>query len=425
MSVGTLHANILFSEPGKIHCGSSDPVLGHVSIRYQPSQRNPGAELFGPLQVMVYLHGRAKTKIWKSNGQSTSIYRGRAALFARKALVYDDSFKAQPGEEGVFPFSLTFPELTDGTDLDDFDDADPRFVCQRRQPLPPSFQSDYRGFAHHYESFVEYRVGVDVIMPQLRVDVIKPDRYQEPLVRYERPRMSQPTQAAPLNWRGYVSVKNELLLPEEDRPSGFRQKTKAFLGAANFPTYAFDWVCLAPQIFHLGQPAAFEVQIKPREKECTAPLVPEVRLSYFQIEIEARTQVRADRTIFRNPESEGTYSIGQMAGVIDSPQPFSKANEYTKIVNMPPIAGPSSSFATYNISHRHGIKLMLAFQVTDKPKQFRREYAIAIHPPLEMPAAPEPAIAGPSSAAQDTTDAEPLPQYEPPPSYEKAPAGDD
>ncbi|KAI0548150.1 hypothetical protein F4679DRAFT_551457 [Xylaria curta] len=403
MSIGTLFTNIVLSEPGKIHCGNHDPVLGYINIRYSAWQES--AELFGPLKVSVFLHGRAKTKIWKSNGQTTSIYRGRAPLISRKVLVYDDSFRAQPGEEAVFPFSLTFPELTDAMVIDEFDE-DSRFITQPNHPLPPSFQSSYRGFAHRYEAFVEYRVGVDVVMPQLPVRVSK---LLEPVVQYERPRAPQPVAGRPYDWRGYVSVKNELLLPESDRPSGFKQKTKALLGAGHFPTYAFDWVCLAPKDIHLGQPACFEVQIKPRAQECTATLIPDVRLKYFLVEIMAHTEVRAHRQIFRCPESEGNYRICQMAGAIDNGEPFSKANGYTKVVNTEALGTGrsgtlSSSFATYNIS------------------QTDREYAIMVHPPLETAPLPVTAVAGPSEP-QNTQEMESdLPRYEPLPSYEQASA---
>lgn len=425
MSVGTLYTQIVFKEPGKIHCGNRDPVLGHISIRYSAGPKNPGAELFGPLKVYVFLHGRAKTKIWKSNGQTTSVYRGRVPLFSRKVLIYDDSFRVQPGEAKTFPFSLTFPEVTDATVMDEFHE-DARFMCHQNQPLPPSFQNSYHGFAHRYEAFVEYRVGVDVFMPQLPVDVNKPTKYQEPVVHYERPRVSQPVRGRPRDWRGYVSVSNELLLPESDRPTGFRQKTKAFLGAGSFPTYAFDWVCLAPADIHLGQPACFEVQIQPRARECTAPLVPDVRLKYFHIEIMAHTQVRAHRQIFSCPESEGNYTIGQMMGVVDNREPFSKANEYTKIINTEALGFGktgtlSSSFSTYNIALAHSVKISFAFELTDKAKEIKREYAIAVHPHLETAPPPITAIAGPSSGPQNATDmASDLPPYDHLPSYEQA-----
>ncbi|KAI1274950.1 hypothetical protein F5Y07DRAFT_188406 [Xylaria sp. FL0933] len=430
MSVGTLFAKVVLNQPSKIHCGSRDPVQGHVNIRYQPGAKNASSELFGPLRVSVFLHGRAKSKVWKSNGQTTSIYRGRAPLFSHRVVVYDDSFRAQPGDTAIFPFTLYFPETANAVAVDDFRE-DPRFICHPNQPLPPSFQSDYRGFANRYEAFVEYRVGVDAVMPQLQVDVQTAGKYEEPVVHYERPRPSQPVNSRPTDWSGYVSVRNELLLPEADRPSGFKQKTKALFGAGHFPTYAFDWVCLAPKSVHLGQAVCFEIRIKPRDSECTAPLVPPVWLKYFRLEIMAHTQVRAHTQIFRSPGAEGNYTVCQMTGFIDTPEPFSKSNDNTKIVYTGPlgdramIGAFATTFATYNISLAYSAKISFAFELTDKVKHTDKEFPITVLPPLESPPPPPPAAAGPSSQAPNIESKESeLPRYEPAPPYEKDSASD-
>ncbi|KAF2970844.1 hypothetical protein GQX73_g2804 [Xylaria multiplex] len=423
MSVGTLQTSIVLDDPKRIHCGNSDPVLGHISIKYSPGHGNASTELFGPLKVHVTLHGRAKTKIWKSNGQNTNIYRGRAPLFAHRSLVYDDSFRALPGNIGIFPFKLFFPQAADALVADDFSE-NPTFICHRNQPLPASFQDSYRGFAHRYEAFVEYRIGVDVVMPQLQVEVIKPIKYLEPVVHYEGPRTPQVLNTKPIDWRGIVAVSNELLLPEADRPAGFRQKTKAFFGAGHFPTYSFDWVCLASRELYLGQPACFEVRIKPREKECTATLIPEVWLKSFHVKVKAHTKVRAHRTIFSCPESEGNYTVFEAMGAIDTKGPFSKANDNTKIVNTQAlgtgrIGAFPSSFATYNISQDYSVEISFEFEVTGKTKNIDREYAVNVLPPLEVPTTPPAATAGPSSQPPGAENkASDLPPYDTLPPYE-------
>ncbi|KAI8628142.1 hypothetical protein F5Y19DRAFT_439796 [Xylariaceae sp. FL1651] len=434
MVVGTFHTSIVLAEPGKIHCGTHDPVQGHINIRYAPSPKNVGAELFGPLQVFVILHGRAKTKIWKSNGQSTSIYRGRAKLFSRQVNIYNDSVRATPGETKLYSFSIPFPENDEPVldqrghvlDRDDFPN-DLRFNISPHQPLPPSFQSSYHGFAHRYESFVEYRVGVEIVTPKLHVDVTKPTEYQEPIVHYERPRVapSADKSGKTTSRRGYISVRNELLLPESDRPSGFKQKTKALLGAGHFPTYAFDWVCLAPNQIHLGQPVCFEVKIKPRKNECTATLIPEVRLKHFRMKISAHTQVRAKRALFHSPGSEGSYTVWEMMGAIDSHEPFSKANDNTKIVNTDAIgsrgAGSfASSFTTFNISQTYTTKISFAFELAGKVNNIDQEYATIVHPPLEISRHPTLTTAGPSSQSSNLENrASDLPRYEPLSPYEQ------
>ncbi|KAI1828328.1 hypothetical protein F4861DRAFT_178133 [Xylaria intraflava] len=428
MSAGTLITKVVLNEPGKVHCGTRDPVMGHVRIGYFPRQSTPNTELFGHLKVFVTLHGRAKTKIWKSNGQGTSVYRGRAPLFAQKVLLYDDSFRAQPGELAMFPFSLVFPVTTDAQaiGINDFPDQDTKFVCDRNQPLPPSYQAPHQGIGHRYEAFVEYRVGVDVVMPQLPVEVEKPTKYQEPVVHYEGPSAFQPVSRSPWDWKDSISVNNELLLPESERPSGFKEKTKALFGTRQFPTYAFDWVCLAPRDIYLGQPLCFEVHIQPRESECTAALIPEVRLEFFHVEIKAHAYVRAHKVIFRTPDSEGHSTVFQMNGIVDTAEPFSKANGNTKIITTRAIGNRgisafSSSFATYNIVLAYTVKISFALSVTKRSKKIEKEYVVVVHPPLDTAPPPSPAAeAGPSSEPVNTNNKiSDLPPYEPPPTYEK------
>ncbi|KAI1172214.1 hypothetical protein F4777DRAFT_522634 [Nemania sp. FL0916] len=429
MSIGTLYAEVILDEPGLVHCGNGDPVTGHVAIRYQPSSKNATTELFGPLKIFVTLQGRAKTKIWISRGQSSRTYRGRAPLLARRMLVYNDSFRAQPKETRTFPFSLTFPDIADVLMVDDFME-DSRFTCQKHQVLPPSFQSSGRSLGQRYEAFVEYSVAVNADMPQLQVDVRSPINYEAPVVQYERPRVPQRAKRRLYDWRGYVSLSNELLLPESDRPTGFKQKTKAFFGATQFPTYAFDWVCLAPKDIYLGLPACFEVQIKPREQECTAVLVPQVWLKYFRIEITGHTLVRAERTIFRCPESEGHQTVLQLEGAItNQSDPFSKGNENTKIINTLALGSANmgtfgSTFSTYNISRSYSVKIKLGFEITDDVRRVEHEYAVMVHAPPDTETVPTAAVAGPSTQPPDagntTSD---LPQYEELPPYEPGPAG--
>ncbi|KAI1259177.1 hypothetical protein F5Y18DRAFT_410992 [Xylariaceae sp. FL1019] len=416
MSVGALHTSIVLSEPARIHCGNRDPVHGHVKIRYNPSQNktNASSELFGPLRIHVIFHGRAKTKIYKRSGQSTSIYRGRAPLFSQSVLVYDDSFKAQPRDVTMFPFQLTFPEFPAAPLPAGFGPSN-RFLTNTSQPLPPSFKDEYSGFAHRYEAYVEYRLGVEVSMPRLHVDVLKPGKYQEPIIYYQpsAPRVN----IQQLDWRGYVTVSNELLLPEADRPSGFRQKTKAIFGAAHFPTYAFDWVCKAPQHLQGGQAARFEVNVIPRESACTAVLVPDIHWTCLFIEVKALTQVRAEEGIFSTPESEGNYTVCSMRCFPHDRQPFSKANGFSKTIITRPIDTTpenfSPSFSTFNICQSYSMELNLAFSVTGKNEAFKKQYPVHVYPPVATPIAPAP-------LAQETL---PLPGYEDPPSYSKANSG--
>ena len=307
--------------------------------------------------------------------------------------------------------------------LGDFD-SDYRFRYQPGDPLPPSFSSSYYGFAHRYESFVEYRVGVNVVMPQLKIIIVKPEKYDEPIVLYERPRLLTQINEKPLPWGGTVSVKNELLLPKADRPTGFKQKAKAAFNSDFCPTYSFSWTCMRPRNIHIGQPIAFHMYIRPLEKECTAVVIPDVFLSRFTVAFKAITVVRAEKQLFSSPESSSDETKVTLAGVADDKGPFTKGKEWAKTINTQELHGISSEFQTYNISRKYSMKITGSFTVAGKIKEFSQNCAITVHPPLDTAGAG----AGPSSAAVASSSTQrygmesleaALPQYEHPPEYDE------
>jgi hypothetical protein len=429
MAIGTLVAKIVLDEPRKIHYGSSDPVKGKVVLTYTPSAKtreSSNPELFGPLQLAVTFHGRSKTKVYKQSGNNRHIYRGRAPLFSQSKRIYDDSFRARPYEPHSFPFEIFFPEGAPTKVAGDWE-ADNRFKYEAGDPLPPSFSGSYHGFANRYECFVEYRVGVRVAMPRLQVTVSKPEKYDEPLVLYEQPRPHVAINERPLPRKGYESVKNEFLLPEADRPTGFKAKAKAAFSSDYYPTYAFSWTLSGPQHLYLGQPLVFEISIRPLEKECTAVLIPEVHLTFFQVEIRAVADVRAERQLFSSPGANSDEEKLRLKGVLDDNGPFSKANDWTKAINTRDLRGVCSTFHSPNISLRYRMRVRGTFTFANKHKEFEKDYSITIHPPLDLAnaslweASSSSAAAGSSSQpfAMENWEAA-LPEYDRPPEYDEA-----
>lgn len=340
-------------------------------------------------------------------------------LFSKTLTIYDDSFKSQPGERQTFPFEIYFPENIESSS--DYD-----FGFFPENALPPSFLDNNFGFQCWYESFVEYRVGVSVIMQGLKINVSKPEKYEQPVVRYERPRLHQPFEDKRLQLNGIVSITNELLLAEEDRPSGFKQKAKgkamAVFSSGYYPKYTFDWKCFGPRHLYSGHPATFQVHITPRENECTAVAIPEIYLTAFTVAVKAATAVRAERRFLTTPESRGQCTIATLMGMIDDTGPFSKSNDWTKSVVTEHITEVPSSFRTVNISRSYSIQVRLVFKLTGKYRDFGESYQVFIHPPLQV-ADSEAAVA--SSSARPMAEGEmgdpgsTLPQYERPPEYDE------
>ncbi|KAF2724810.1 hypothetical protein K431DRAFT_281763 [Polychaeton citri CBS 116435] len=439
MSVGTLLVTVVLDEPGRIHC-DSDGVKGHVKIKYRPGAQNqgPAGELFGPLQVDLTFHGRTKTKVWKQNGNGgSSVYRGRVQLFSQRRTIFNNAFRSMPGETHGFPFTLKFPSRVDGNAHTSGSwSPDSRFDVEPGQPLPPSFTCNYQGFAHHFESFVEYRIGSTAKMRDLDVAIVTQDKYSEPMVLYVQPRPAEPITTMS-SFKGTIYVRNELLMREEDRPAGFRQKAKFAFKSDSYPTYAFDWICSVPQHWYVGQPVSCEVRISPRVEECTAAVIPEVKLVDFSVQVREMTVVRAERVFLSTPESRGENTTGHYHGQLRGGNVFSKANDWTKIVTTRELDNCTSNFRTFNISQTHSFTVSFSFLVAGKHKSFSRENPIVVHPPLQQPHANiEAAQVGSSATARGsyvggtpelsqrpngTNGIEnALPEYERPPGYEEA-----
>ena len=259
-------------------------------------------------------------------------------------------------------------------------------------------------------------------MPRLQITITKPEKYAEPLVYYDRARLSSPINKKPTAARGNESVKNEFLLPEADRPTGFKAKAKAAFSSDYYPTYSFDWTITAPQHLYLGQPLPFEVAIRPRESN-TAVLTPEVNLSSFNIIIRTIVNARADKQIFTSPEAHSDEETMTLRAVMAEAGPFSKANDWTKTLNTRELRGLCTAFKTPNISVSHRMKIRGTFTLAGKTKEFEREFVITIHPPLERSngQASSSEVAGSSSQAYGMESLEAaLPEYDRPPEYDEA-----
>lgn len=159
-----------------MHYGGEDLIVGTVVLTFNPKSKAEVKDLFGPLKLAIVLHGRAKTKVWKSSGANGQrhLYRGRVPLFSRTNTICEDSFKAVPGQRYTFPFATAFPTTREFEPTDSWS-ADSDFASSKT--LPPSFSNKYRGFANHYEAFVEYRLGVELEMRGIKVEILKPEKY--------------------------------------------------------------------------------------------------------------------------------------------------------------------------------------------------------------------------------------------------------
>ncbi|KAK3712585.1 hypothetical protein LTR37_009028 [Vermiconidia calcicola] len=433
MAIGTLNAKLILDEPQRDHYGINDPISGNVVLTFEPStcSKSKAAvslDLFGPLKIAIVFHGRAHTKISTKHWTSPDIYHAPVDLFSAVSIIFEDSFRAEPRKPYYFPFTLDFPKDAElqryRYEPDDRFDSEPGVYA-----LPPSFNNSCIDFANHYESQVEYRIGVDVSMPSLRLDIRIPHPQQYPRLKCSPPQTPSPINSPkpPQEITGRLSFSNELLLAEADRPTGLRQRAKAALTSDYAPVYNFDWILQCPHDLHIGQPLVFDLRVRIRNAECTATLIPSIHIHSFAVELVSHVTVRG-RKRFHNSLEASSNDIRlpmHRAQNQDSRTPFSKSNDWSKTISTDPLPLVSISFKSFSIQQTYHLKINGAFTVAEQRKSFARRCEVSIHPPLQSSTAGpsySSAVAARSSTApfdMSSIDAA-LPEYERPPEYDEA-----
>ena len=380
MSIGSLSAHIRPDDPSRVHHGPSDPVKGTVELVYCSSVNTPSNELFGRLVLDITFHGRTKTKIRRSNGQSTTIYRGRVPLFSHTYTIYNDVFKTSAGERQFIPFEVYFPPRTSYAESDWKDDYE--FESLRQDlPLPPSMEK--ASTSRFPQAFVEYRIGCAMRMDGLRLDLNTHGKYDEPVVQYDLPQTPINAAVPMENWRGVVSVSNKELLPEDQRPSGLKEKMKATFSSDYYPTYAFDWTIQAPRHIPNGSPIHVIVDIKPREPSKREHfVVPSVHFSHCSLEIKSLVSARTERKMFHEAHEHSSSTELQRHGEPSSRGAFSGDDDWTQVWTFQPFFLPTS-FRHVSIKKEHKFKLRGMFAVAGQTESISHEWAGSILPPYE------------------------------------------
>jgi hypothetical protein len=394
MSAGSILARIVLDNPTRYHCGPSDPVTGHLSLTYRPpaasqSSNGPAQELFGPLVITLTFGGRAKTKIHKSNGNHSTTHRGRAPLFSQRHKIYDGRHSSKAGECVRFPFSLNFPAATQSLPgLDDFR-QDARFQEEAGHPLPPTFDASNNGLRKSFKSFVEYRLKAEIRMPGIDITVLGLNQSggtDEGIpILYEQPRLPA---SALANFRSRsfadsITLQNEHLLPEAERPTGFRQKAKFAFSSEKYPTYLFTIRGTVPSEVPVGQPLILELALHPDAVRCTAPIPPEVTIRWVRAELRQYITVRAEYGFLSSEESTKDSHLPLPCRIVEPSVPFGKANDWTKFVRTTGVVDAASSFSTWNICQMYMLQVEYRVSTAGKEKTCKHTFPIVVHPPVD------------------------------------------
>ncbi|KAK4630043.1 uncharacterized protein CLAFUR5_07758 [Fulvia fulva] len=427
MKLGKLVAQVRIDGGSRPHFGSGDTITGHVILTYKPQtglfkKNTATAPLFGPLKVAVILHGAVRIRVRRDREMPTS---HGVQLFALAFPVYNESFKAEVEDEHRLPFTASFPDVP-GAEVTPYSGG-------VSNALPPSFNQHFSDYADIVDVAVVYALGATVDMPGIDIKTSIPNvnptstilpfglknsmsPHDAPLVRYQ---IARPPKAfvdsGITSFTNQAKVQTEHLLPEDQRPSGFKQKAKAVFTSSHFPTFAVEITCTHPQHIFPGQQLSFEVALRRLDDETSASFFPEVTLEQFKAEIVAYTSVDTSQRRVGRGTCRDKHVVQTMTRHPGGPIDLSKGNDHTAVITTDPIRNHPSSFSHHTVSRQYNLRLFMQFKIANKGIRLNRECGIVMVPtPLDYSTATgwdaPPAEAGPSTATDSHEDE--LPTYE-------------
>lgn len=382
--IGTIISSI------KLHnnniTGPSDVVSGTVTLTYRPNATSSSTtqELFGPLHLHVVLRGIMKLQVAENRTSHAYIwFYETIPLLHRRTQIFDGSFRAKPMEKQSFDFQMLFQTRDDWSG-------------------PPSFKTRFDAVAvrqagkHQGAAAVEYGLQVEADMPG--IDIEFTSETSPPLLQYNH------TQKLPsggdFDFSQSLQVQSYSLLPENERPTGLLDKTKAVLTNVARPVYAFTAKCsTAPSFVAPGQSIRIDVGIQVDQKLTTAVITPDIQLGDSFVELVAHTELYAtNKKGVVSPRLDNFTTISRSPAVTQVPSsPFSKANEFSKNITFAALPSDvASSFNAGKLKRSYRLKIELNFLVEDQIVGMKKTVAVQVVPKLPSPTEPILPEAGPS-----------------------------
>lgn len=353
--------------------------------------------------------GRAKTKIAQRDGNNTNnTYRGRALLFQERYKVHDGPMRVNMDEPYDVPFTVKFPPHVT-LDCKAFE-KNTAYATEPGHPLPPSAACNIHGFSSHAEGFVEYKLDASITMQNIDVDVLDILSRE---VKY-CPASTVPASfcGTPIPTTRRQLVTSKEFLADDQRPTGFRQKTKAFI-VRDFPSFTFNYILDMPQYLRVGTTPAIPLRIKPllEEQTCTVKHVPLVHLTGYRLKLRAKTHVRCEVHFVTEhdefiEETVWRYDGGQKIEAVELGkqsdwQVMLASSQGLAVGIVPP------TFRTWNINWEYMIEVDFTLRIGGEKGEKVEGYALAKVVVLPLDRSGGPAEVGRSAAGPS----DPLPTY--------------
>ncbi|KJY00830.1 hypothetical protein TI39_contig311g00027 [Zymoseptoria brevis] len=400
--LGSLAAKVVLDRGMRPHYGPADAVTGNVILSYMPYKSLfkysvATADLFGPLKLEATLRGKIKISVKRDREFATDC---GAPLFRQAFEIFDGSFKAEVGQKYEFPFTINFPDTVNGV------------------ALPPSFSLYFSDYPDKVDCAISYRVGCKFHMPGIDIKTSYADwNYSEPIVRldYHRPPPSVfSTPVATFHHKSVIQHSN--LLPEAERPSGFRAKTKAAFKSNNYPTFACRISCTGLRYIYPGFTPEFVITLRRSDLETTATFIPDISLVSVKAHLIADTIVDTSGRLLASCTCSDSMTAQKQVWKADPDHPvfLSKANDYTATVQTDKILGHTSTFSHILVARSYHLRVNVSLKIAEQRVDFSRIFPVVMlpRPSDAVPYDYEQTVeAGPSQTDRDENEDADLPAY--------------
>ncbi|KAM0323907.1 hypothetical protein ACHAQA_008488 [Verticillium albo-atrum] len=393
---------------------AGDTIIGAVARQF--ALVSPHAN------VKIQLHGRSKSHMTVSNGQSSTTYRGRCNFFDPREMtqtIFEGPLHIPAGQnQQEWPFAITIPAIANPKAINNatnneemcFLPLDAETVSS--QVLPPTFYARDIGFwstSHH--SFVEYWLHAEM--------------------RYTRDGHSEVKEAdLPINVRAasaeaaetYTNLKmcrvlrvvssHRLVPGMENAELSFHQKSRKFFGSSKVPRFAFGLQIDYPTTIQLDNPRTIPFRIRavpdwPRTSKEIVDVPQTIKLRGLELEIHANTAIKcvgtwhaktADDT---DKQSLNLYTA--LAGLKNPVLiPFGEKVEpcdFGALLNLRLDAQGRAaharepartterfhpSFTTWNIKHTHQLKWRVRMSIADEDASYEATTPLTVLAPSSI-----------------------------------------
>ena len=283
--------------------------------------------------ITIRLVGRCKSKVVRSNGNSSTTYRGRAPLLEYRQVLFQGPNTMKTNGHS-WPFSFTFPYHCVAHSPDPFKQRHGLFDINPQQSLPPSFASEYTSFGWIGECFVKYELEASLIGNRTKIFSLG-DLKSEKTLDFTTTRDIEAFKPEFIEKGQRIACYSLRLQPgHEDGPLTFKERLQS-MRTSKLPVAIFYLQVLLPKVGILARPLPLVLKMDHDAEASTAQSSPIITLRKCTVMLQAITYIQCIRDEFlRQGDEQRDWSDDLHVASVDYSADMDKAPPVTESMDL-------------------------------------------------------------------------------------------